>query len=482
MGMRRAVARRPGAFQWLSLGLVMSCYASAGKSLSHPRDDAAVCGLTTALEVTTCEEDEADDVFFATQIRIQTTPAAASSSGDVAQTTVQTREIIAAPASYSVDARRPAPTSALQLSGQEYMSATRSQSPPFAPENSLSSTSFSDLYASDQGRIGLGPTARPVVESDLVSGVSWFDSSMTRPGSLVEHTRTGISREPGAVGEHPFVALATTPERRNELGISASSVLEANSRRFADDLLSEENRKLQADGGRLRERNALLQESLSSLRRVQPGAGPQEAGGDSAADGSAGKTLGKQEREPSLMHCLAVALGVALAQMAVAGCVYIMTLACASLFPRPAHSGPRKRLMLCACSKRTTLYFWMLVIFLDMGFAVLWHYGMIQPFLRQIIVYVYIASAILSIVLLIMYDAWMSMRRKLESGLEIVDFIHDKTDDMLDLLGLQNPEDRERKRHQQEDEDDLCASEPSPDTRRASRKSAGGVSRKGACC
>merc|ERR1719183_527579 len=71
------------------------------------------------------------------------------------------------------------------------------------------------------------------------------------------------------------------------------------------------------------------------------------------------------------------------------------------------------------------------------GVAVMWHYGIVQPFLKQILVYMYILLGILLLLIIVAVQVYLRLWGTLDQGLEVIDFIHDKVDDLMVVLHLQ---------------------------------------------
>lgn len=90
----------------------------------------------------------------------------------------------------------------------------------------------------------------------------------------------------------------------------------------------------------------------------------------------------------------------------------------------------------CACSCRTHALVWMTTICWCAGLGVMWHYGVVQPFLKQFAVVLLVASVVVTIIALGIVEAWMRMRGQVHNALEFIELLHDKCDNILESMGF----------------------------------------------
>jgi len=91
---------------------------------------------------------------------------------------------------------------------------------------------------------------------------------------------------------------------------------------------------------------------------------------------------------------------------------------------------------LCGCSPRARIMFWTWTLMWSVGLAILWQREILQPFLRQLIVFAMIAIVVVAVVLLAAVEMWMKFHDKFHSGVEAVEYIHQKVDKVLHIFGF----------------------------------------------
>jgi len=184
---------------------------------------------------------------------------------------------------------------------------------------------------------------------------------------------------------------------------------------------------LEYESDELRRRNVLLQRALAHARGSKT---PPEAS--------------EAEHQPHELHDLLVALLAAACVALLQGAFGAMMYLAGDSVSRCCCGREKKKKfhkLHCRCivwSPRSLGFLWLIFVLLDFGFAVMWHFGIVQPFLKQMVVVMYLIAGLSLIVSLIIHEMWLHMRAKVDEAQEVVDFIHDKTDDVLHILGLHN--------------------------------------------
>jgi len=242
--------------------------------------------------------------------------------------------------------------------------------------------------------------------------------------------------------------------RQSQRALQDSEMLRRASSAVLEELdrLREEQAMLQAENDRRRQWNAQLEHRLAATSLLARG------------------SLSVHDHMQELSQALFVALCVGVAQGALGVFVYVCWTSvakhCAPVHHRhdeyydefdDFNEDDRHPLSCCSCSKSTLLYAWVLLLFMDLGFATLWHYGMVQPVLGQLVVIVYFGAAFFAILFLILREVWITLKAKVKDGMKVVRFIHEKTDWVLDHLGLHDPTDP---RHQEKKKQSTLCGEP----------------------
>jgi len=108
--------------------------------------------------------------------------------------------------------------------------------------------------------------------------------------------------------------------------------------------------------------------------------------------------------------------------------------------------GKFVRCCCCTCSPEVALRALAFFAFWSLGAAVLWHFGMIQPFLKQIIVYGWVLVGALAVVILWFMEMVAGIKHLVKKAFKTVDYVHDKIDELLDTMGLSKSVDHNPKR------------------------------------
>lgn len=205
-----------------------------------------------------------------------------------------------------------------------------------------------------------------------------------------------------------------------------------------------ETTRAELESKSLRRRNMMLEHALAASRASKSGAVPMPSAAVAAvAAALSGQDTGVHDHAHQyhdLLFSLLAAVSIAVLQGAFGLLMIVWSGAIARwsswLFGAPPPKSERRRhCRCCRWSWHSLSWLWGIFFVLDLGFAVMWHYGIVQPFLCQVVVLVYVGIGIFMIVSLAVHEMWLSIRRKMDEAMEVVDFIHDKTDDMLHLMG-----------------------------------------------
>jgi len=89
------------------------------------------------------------------------------------------------------------------------------------------------------------------------------------------------------------------------------------------------------------------------------------------------------------------------------------------------------------CSFRTTMMIFAFLAVWGAGIAVLWHHGIVQPLLQQILVYGYVIFGVLTVIGIVVVELMQTAMVAFRLVHQTVEFLHDKIDDLLDLVGLE---------------------------------------------
>jgi len=89
----------------------------------------------------------------------------------------------------------------------------------------------------------------------------------------------------------------------------------------------------------------------------------------------------------------------------------------------------------CGCSLQTRILFYSCCFLWNLGLAVLWHFGVVQPFLRQLVVFVMIGLAVMAFVILAAVEAWMQLKGRLGTVMVMLEFARRKIDQIMAVLG-----------------------------------------------
>mmetsp|Transcript_56174 Transcript_56174/g.162779 ORF Transcript_56174/g.162779 Transcript_56174/m.162779 type:complete len:471 (+) Transcript_56174:169-1581(+) len=90
----------------------------------------------------------------------------------------------------------------------------------------------------------------------------------------------------------------------------------------------------------------------------------------------------------------------------------------------------------CCVSWETLLQMSSFLVLYAIGFAGLWHYGLIQPFLRQLVVYIYVVAGVLAILMAVLYEIWASVKAALDEAQGAIRYMHDKVDHVSSMIGV----------------------------------------------
>jgi len=90
----------------------------------------------------------------------------------------------------------------------------------------------------------------------------------------------------------------------------------------------------------------------------------------------------------------------------------------------------------CGCSFPVLIASWVFVACWSAGIVLLWHLGIVQPFLKQILVYVYFVIGIASMAAIVIAESMSHFTALFEQAYATVQFVHDKVDDVLEAIGL----------------------------------------------
>lgn len=135
----------------------------------------------------------------------------------------------------------------------------------------------------------------------------------------------------------------------------------------------------------------------------------------------------------------------------------------------------------CWCSWETMMHMWCFLVFYMLGAAALWHFGLIQPFLRQIVVYVFVLMGVLAVIMAMMYEIWLGMKKAIDEGRKTIVFVHDKIDNVLAMLGM--PQDDEDLNSSSDDSDPGAPKKPRRPPPSATATAAAAARRQSqACC
>jgi len=91
----------------------------------------------------------------------------------------------------------------------------------------------------------------------------------------------------------------------------------------------------------------------------------------------------------------------------------------------------------CCCRGHTAVLLWTFIFIWSGGMAVLWKFGIVQPFIKQMGVYMYLVLFCVCISGIICYEVWSHVRGALAEAYHVLTFIHDKIDDLMQLAGLE---------------------------------------------
>lgn len=92
------------------------------------------------------------------------------------------------------------------------------------------------------------------------------------------------------------------------------------------------------------------------------------------------------------------------------------------------------------CSPIVLLIGWTFFAAWSAMVVVLWHYGILQPYLKQMLVYVYFLFGVGALGGILVLESLSSLTVVVEKAYATVQFIHDKVDDMLEAIGLETLE------------------------------------------
>mmetsp|Transcript_40989 Transcript_40989/g.117764 ORF Transcript_40989/g.117764 Transcript_40989/m.117764 type:complete len:611 (+) Transcript_40989:211-2043(+) len=106
----------------------------------------------------------------------------------------------------------------------------------------------------------------------------------------------------------------------------------------------------------------------------------------------------------------------------------------------------------CSCSVEVVVRCALFFALWGIGAAALWHWGMIQPFLRQIVVYGYVLVGILAVLMMCLMEMTNGIKKMAEKASQSVEYVHDKVDGLAGKFGSHG--DRRKKRDKDDDEED----------------------------
>mmetsp|Transcript_34747 Transcript_34747/g.91842 ORF Transcript_34747/g.91842 Transcript_34747/m.91842 type:complete len:379 (+) Transcript_34747:58-1194(+) len=100
----------------------------------------------------------------------------------------------------------------------------------------------------------------------------------------------------------------------------------------------------------------------------------------------------------------------------------------------------------CGCSTETKITFYSVCLLWNIGLAGLWHFGILQPLLRQLVIFAMLGIALVAFVGLMAFEAWMQTKGRFGMVVFMLDFIHRKIDSILNSLGFDQETLMERSR------------------------------------
>jgi len=98
---------------------------------------------------------------------------------------------------------------------------------------------------------------------------------------------------------------------------------------------------------------------------------------------------------------------------------------------------------------------WFVILFWFTGLAVMWHFGIVQPLLRQLVVFIMLALAVVGFFIIISFEAWARLQKRGHVVLQVLQLFHERIDHVLSALGF-----REEDVSSDSDEDDLDEQQP----------------------
>lgn len=248
------------------------------------------------------------------------------------------------------------------------------------------------------------PEASPASSCVRIAGRAYEETESEGDAVAVAQARVALGRRT------KFETLAAFRQTSRALEESVTAhKSSADARQELEDI-QHESADMKLENERLQQQSQRLQRAL-------------------AAAAASSSSEQRQRDLRGLLHGLLLALCCALAQGAVLLLYWMMRSA-------EGTRGGSRHWRCCTCSWQTLSQLWVVLLLMELGFAVLWHYGIIQPFLRELVVNFYLAAGACMLLGLLFYQAWLGIRHAIEEVVEVSDYIHDKVDDMLHIFGL----------------------------------------------
>lgn len=94
----------------------------------------------------------------------------------------------------------------------------------------------------------------------------------------------------------------------------------------------------------------------------------------------------------------------------------------------------------CRCSPPTLLASVIFAALWSAGVAVMWHFGIMQPFVKQLVVYLYIMLGMAVVLAIALMEAWNTLGAMFQEVLFVVDWTHRKINEILKRIGLEDME------------------------------------------